>query len=109
MKIWPELKSFNPLYIEDITTEAKYDVYTKRQRQEIEIIEREQNLAIPSELDINLLSGISNELKQKIIKFQPKTIGQAAKIEGITSAALVLLAAHAHKIQDSKTMQLAGA
>ncbi len=93
----PELNVFSAAIIEDISTEAKYAVYTSRQKQEIEILNREAHLKLPEDFDISQLSGFSNELKQKLLNFKPRTIGQASKIEGMTSAALLLLASYAHK------------
>tara|TARA_B100001996_G_scaffold378543_1_gene362863 strand:- start:455 stop:1561 length:1107 start_codon:yes stop_codon:yes gene_type:complete len=74
-----------------IENEIKYEGYISRQNASIEQIEKLQEIKIPRSLNINVIPGLSNELKQKLKKIQPETIGQASRISGITPAALNIL------------------
>ena len=80
-----------------IRNEIKYEGYISRQFEEIEKIEKYKNIEIPKNLDIAFISGLSNELKQKIQRIRPSTIGQASRISGITPAALNILLIHIKK------------
>ncbi|AEG32376.1 tRNA uridine-5-carboxymethylaminomethyl(34) synthesis enzyme MnmG [Thiomicrospira cyclica] len=77
--------------VEQIEIEAKYAGYIDRQLQEIEKTSREQNTPIPEDLDLDRISGLSNEVKQKLRLHKPATIGMASRISGITPAAISLL------------------
>jgi tRNA uridine 5-carboxymethylaminomethyl modification enzyme len=77
--------------VEQIEIEAKYAGYIDRQLQEIEKTSREQNTPIPEDLDLDRISGLSNEVKQKLRQHKPATIGMASRISGITPAAISLL------------------
>ncbi len=93
-RIWPQLGDLKPNIAEQIEIDAKYDVYLSRQNADIEAYRRDEGFALPESLDYAAMPGLSNEAKQKLIKHQPRTIGHAAKIDGITPAALTLLVAH---------------
>lgn len=89
--IWPELASFGPAVAEQLEIDAKYAVYLDRQAHDIEAIQRDERVAIPSDFDYAELSGLSNEMRQKLEAVRPGTIGQAGRIEGVTPAALTLI------------------
>jgi tRNA uridine 5-carboxymethylaminomethyl modification enzyme len=95
--IWPELASFAPAVISRVTADAVYAVYLDRQAAEIQAYRRDQALKVPDDLDLEAISGLSNELKLKLAGDRPADLAQAAKIEGMTPAALTLLAAHARR------------
>lgn len=95
--IWPELASYNPAVISRVTADAVYAVYLNRQSAEIEAYKRDQALKVPEDLDIDGISGLSNELKLKLASERPADLAQAARMEGMTPAALTLLAAHARR------------
>jgi tRNA uridine 5-carboxymethylaminomethyl modification enzyme len=80
-----------------LDADAKYSVYLARQEHDIERHRSEESLVVPDTLDIDAISGLSTEMKLKLRKFRPATIGQAGRIEGVTPAALMLLAAHARR------------
>ena len=80
-----------------IETEAKYEGYTKRQAKEIKKQEAYSEAKLPKGLDYSKLSGLSNEAKQKLEAFSPRTIGHAARIQGVTPAALSVLLVHLKK------------
>ena len=96
----PELLSIQGDVLALLDTEAKYSVYLDRQRSDIERVRREEEMRIPGDLDYQGLAGLSNELKQKLTSRRPGSLAEVQKIEGITSAAITLIAAHV-RVRDS--------
>ncbi|QEL24570.1 tRNA uridine-5-carboxymethylaminomethyl(34) synthesis enzyme MnmG [Bosea sp. F3-2] len=95
--IWPELQGNSASVAARVTADAVYAVYLDRQAAEIQAYRRDQALKVPADLDLDTISGLSNELKAKLAAQRPADLAQAGKIEGMTPAALALLAAHARK------------
>lgn len=95
--LWPELRSIDRRVVEAVEIEAAYAVYMDRQTSDIVQVRREEERLIPQDFDFSILSGLSNELKQKLAKAQPKNIAQASRIDGMTPAAISLLLAHLRK------------
>ena len=87
---------------EQIETEAKYEGYMKRQTKEIEKQEAYSETRLPGDIDYSKLPGLSNEVKQKLEAFSPKTIGHAARIQGVTPASLSVLLVHLKKEKSKK-------
>ncbi len=90
-KLVPELKEFSKEAKEQILIEAKYDQYIKKQKEQIERMHRLMDIKIPEDLDIDAISGLSNEVKEKLKKFKPPTLFAASEISGITPAAIEIL------------------
>ena len=101
--IWPELGDYAEAVISRVTADAVYSVYLDRQASEIQSYRRDQTLKVPVDLDLDGISGLSNELKAKLQSLRPADLAQAGKIEGMTPAALTLLAAHARKARSLST------
>jgi tRNA uridine 5-carboxymethylaminomethyl modification enzyme len=93
-RIWPELAAITPKIAAQVEIDAKYAVYLERQAADIASFRRDEALRIPDVLDYRTIAGLSAELRDKLIAIRPQTVGQAGRIEGITPAALTLLAAH---------------
>jgi tRNA uridine 5-carboxymethylaminomethyl modification enzyme len=93
-KIWPRLADLPPKIAEQVEIDAKYDVYLSRQAADIAAYRRDESLELPDGLDYSQLRGLSNEVRQKLATARPRTIGQAARMDGVTPAALTLLVAH---------------
>jgi tRNA uridine 5-carboxymethylaminomethyl modification enzyme len=93
-KIWPRFGDLPPKIAEQLEIDAKYDVYLSRQAADIAAYRRDEGLELPEGLDYSQLRGLSNEVRQKLHSTRPRTIGQAARMDGITPAALTLLVAH---------------
>ncbi|HET7714661.1 MAG TPA: tRNA uridine-5-carboxymethylaminomethyl(34) synthesis enzyme MnmG [Bauldia sp.] len=89
--IWPELKSLDRFVSEQIEIDAKYAVYLDRQRADIENVRKEEAVVLPDDMDVDAISGLSNEIKEKLRRVRPATLGQASRIDGMTPAALALL------------------
>ena len=83
----------------DIETTKKYAGYIERQNKEIKKIKKYENAKIPREIIFSEITGLSNEVKQKLEKVLPKTIAHAQRIPGITPAAISLLLVHIKKEQ----------
>ena len=96
-KVWPELASLEPAIARRLEADAKYSVYLDRQDEDVARFRRNESIAIPADLDYSGMSGLSNELRQKFLTIRPNNIGQAGRMEGMTPAALALVAAHARR------------
>ena len=89
-----------------IETEAKYEGYVNKQKREIEKQKTNSNTELPRDIDYSTMPGLSNEIKQKLTEFAPKTIGHAARIEGVTPASLSVLLVHLKKQKMKKAERL---
>ena len=89
----PELSGIDPAIGQQLKRDALYEPYIERQAATAEMIQRDENTRIPSNLDYGNLSGLSNEIRQKLEAARPETMAQAARIEGMTPAALLLILA----------------
>jgi tRNA uridine 5-carboxymethylaminomethyl modification enzyme len=74
-----------------VEIEIKYEGYIDKQRKEIEKFQHMEKIRIPDAFDYGAVHGLSNELKSKLGKVRPTCLGQAARVEGITPAALSVL------------------
>jgi tRNA uridine 5-carboxymethylaminomethyl modification enzyme len=92
--IWPELGSLEPEIIEQLEIDAQYAGYLDRQDADIIAFRRDEARVLPAGLDYGAVVGLSNEVRQKLEAVRPATLGQAARIEGVTAAALTLVLAH---------------
>jgi len=84
----------DPKVAEQVEIQAKYHGYIERQNQEIERNEQNETLDLPDNLDYREVRGLSIEVQQKLNQYKPETVGQAARISGITPAAISLLLVH---------------
>lgn len=95
--IWPELADVPREVAEQIEIEARYTPYLRRLEGEIEALRRDESLALPRDLDYRSLDGLSLELREKLARTRPATLGAAGRVPGITPAALALLWRHARR------------
>jgi tRNA uridine 5-carboxymethylaminomethyl modification enzyme len=89
--IWPVLHGISGDVAEQIEIEVRYAPYLKRQADDIAAFRREEALALPGDLDFAALSGLSGELRLILDRVRPRTLGSAARLPGMTPAALTLL------------------
>jgi tRNA uridine 5-carboxymethylaminomethyl modification enzyme len=94
----------DPLVAEQLEVQAKYAGYIDRQRDEIERQRRFHELRLPAQLDYAQVTGLSNEVRQKLAQQRPETVGQAARIPGVTPAAISLLLIHLKKSSGSERL-----
>ncbi len=106
-RVWPELANIPAHLVRRLEADAKYSVYLDRQAEDVARYRRDDLATLPADLDYGRLSGLSNEIKQKFIAVRPVSLGQARRIEGVTPAALALIAAHARKAERSASRESA--
>ncbi len=94
--VWPQLAAIPPAVFRRLEADAKYAVYTDRQTEDVGRYRRDEAILLP-DMDYSELPGLSTEIRQKLIAVRPSSLGQAARIEGITPVALALVAAHARR------------
>jgi tRNA uridine 5-carboxymethylaminomethyl modification enzyme len=91
--IWPELSAIDPAIAVHLEIDAKYDVYLERQTADVDAFRRDEGMVL-GDLDYSLVPGLSNEVRAKLEAKRPWTVGQAGRIDGMTPAALGILAAY---------------
>jgi tRNA uridine 5-carboxymethylaminomethyl modification enzyme len=91
--IWPALSAVNPSIAVHVEIDAKYDVYLKRQTADVDAFRRDEGLIL-SDIDYSVVPGLSNEARSKLEAARPRTVGQAGRLDGLTPAALGILAAY---------------
>jgi tRNA uridine 5-carboxymethylaminomethyl modification enzyme len=101
VSVWPQLADIPAHLVRRLEADAKYSVYLGRQAEDVARYRRDDSAILPADLDYGRLSGLSNEIKQKFIAVRPASLGQAGRIEGVTPAALALIAAHARRAERS--------
>jgi tRNA uridine 5-carboxymethylaminomethyl modification enzyme len=93
-RVWPQLGAIAPAIAQQLETDAKYAVYLDRQAADVAAYRRDEALELPEALDFDQMTALSIEVRQKLQSIRPRTIGQAGRIDGVTPAALTLIAAH---------------
>ena len=101
--IWPEIGTLDPAIAETLAVDARYAVYMKRQELDIASFRKDEGIAIPSDFAFAALPGLSAELRHKLGRLRPENLGQAARLDGMTPAALMLLLAHLKKGVSART------
>ncbi len=85
------LKKYDREILEQITTEAHYNGYLKKQESEIISLTKEEKVEIPTDLNYELIPSLSTEIVEKLTKIKPKNLSQASRIDGVTPAALSVI------------------
>jgi len=101
-RVWPELHVADGAMAEVVSIDALYSTYIARQANDVASVRAEEERLIPDAFNYQELPGLSNELKQKLAKQRPQNIAQAARLEGMTPAAVALLIAHLRRAGDLK-------
>ena len=94
LEIWPEVGQIPQQYLELCRNNSMYESYVRRQEADIEAYRKDENLVFPKGIDFSSLGGLSNEARQALETVKPQTLGQAARIPGITPAAAIILLRH---------------
>jgi tRNA uridine 5-carboxymethylaminomethyl modification enzyme len=92
--LWPELAGVAPEIAEQLEIEGRYAGYLDRQDADIAAFRRDEELALPDDLDYGAIGSLSTEVRTKLAKARPATLGAAGRIPGVTAAALTSLLAH---------------
>lgn len=90
-KVWPELANIAPDVRDQMEIDTVYAGYTHRQDEDVAAFRKEEGLILPSDLDYAALGSLSTEIRQKLERVRPTTLGAAARIPGVTPAAIVSL------------------
>ncbi len=93
-ELWPQLKALSPEIAEQVEIDGKYAGYMERQDADIKAFLRDEAMQLPGDLDIDAVGSLSAETRQKLKTVKPTTIGAAARIPGITPAAIISLLRH---------------
>lgn len=96
-RVWPQIGAWSPAVREQIEIDAGYAGYLDRQAADAEAFRRDEDLRLPADLDYATIGGLSNEVRDKLTNVRPLTLGQAARIEGVTPGALTALLAHVRR------------
>ena len=100
--IWADVPQYEHYIDKQVEIEAHYNGYLIRQRNDVDSFKKDEKIIIPSDIDYNSFSGLSNEIKSKLSTVRPRTLGQAIRIDGVTPAAVIILLSHIKKSKYKK-------
>ena len=95
--VWPELGALAPEVAAQLEVEARYAGYLERQEADVRAFRRDEALRLPLDLDYRAVAGLSNEARETLGRARPETLGAAARLPGMTPAALVVLLGHVRR------------
>lgn len=95
--LWPELERIEAPIAEQLQIEGLYTGYLQRQEADIVAFRRDEALVLPADLDYDRVGSLSTEVRQKLDRARPETLGAAARIPGVTPAAIVALLRHVRR------------
>ncbi|MBU1210713.1 MAG: tRNA uridine-5-carboxymethylaminomethyl(34) synthesis enzyme MnmG [Alphaproteobacteria bacterium] len=98
MPIWPELAGIDSRIAGQLAIDARYSAYVRRQDDDVATLKRDSGLRFPADFSFSGIPGLSSELKTKLERHRPDSLASAQRIDGMTPAALMLLAAHLRKL-----------
>ena len=98
-QVFPNILYYNDAIDNQVVIDAHYAGYLGRQSQDIKSFKKDEAVIIPAEINYDSFSGLSNEIKSKLNKVRPKTLGQAIRIDGVTPAAIIIILSHIKKMK----------
>ncbi len=96
-RLWPEIGEIEPGFLRQIANDSRYAGYLGRQQADIAAYRRDEALELPDDLDYAAIGGLSNEMREKLGRARPATVGAAGRIPGVTPAALTALLRHVRR------------
>jgi tRNA uridine 5-carboxymethylaminomethyl modification enzyme len=93
-RVWPELGRLGQDLVAQLETDARYAGYLARQESDIRAFRRDEALGLPDSLDYDAVAGLSHEVREVLRRARPESLGAAARLSGVTPAALIILLAH---------------
>ena len=96
-QIFSSIPTYEKHLDKQVEIDAHYLGYLGRQSHDIESFKKDESISIPEHFNYDSLSGLSNEIKSKLKKIKPSTLGQALRIDGVTPAAAILILSHLKK------------
>ena len=106
--VWPELAGIDRVIVEQLEIEACYIAYLERQDGDIRAFRRDEALVLPRDLPYDTIDGLSNEVREKLSRGRPATLGQAARIAGVTPAGLTTLLRYVRRERSAPRRAAAG-
>ena len=106
--VWPELAGIDRVIVEQLEIEACYSAYLERQDGDIRAFRRDEALVLPRDLPYDTIDGLSNEVREKLSRGRPATLGQAARIAGVTPAGLTTLLRYVRRERSAPRRAAAG-
>jgi tRNA uridine 5-carboxymethylaminomethyl modification enzyme len=106
-EIWPELKEFDQAIVEQIEVDSKYAGYMDRQNADIRAFRKDEALRLPVDIDLDAIGSLSTEIRQRLKLIRPETLGAAARIPGVTPAAVISLlrfVQKGHKTKENRSV-----
>ena len=103
-QIWPSLDSISSVIAEQLEIDAQYRHYLKRQDADIAAYKKDEALKLPMDLDYSAVGSLSTEVRQKLENARPATLGSAARISGVTPAAIIALLRHVKRSDGSRSL-----
>jgi tRNA uridine 5-carboxymethylaminomethyl modification enzyme len=100
--IWADIPQYEHYVDRQVEIEAHYNGYLIKQLQDVKSFKKDEKIIIPSDINYNSFSGLSNEVKSKLNNIRPTTLGQALRIDGVTPAAAIILLSHIKKSKYKK-------
>ncbi len=101
IKVWPEFGRFDRTVWQQLSYDARYEVYIERQKISVESMRKDSSFKIPKDFDYFDISGLSTELKDKLQRIRPDNLDQASRIDGMTPVGLTLILARV-RLKDQK-------
>ena len=98
-QVFPNILYYNEAIDNQVVIDAHYAGYLGRQLQDIKSFKKDEAVIIPAKINYESFSGLSNEIKSKLNKVRPKTLGQAIRIDGVTPAAIIIILSHIKKMK----------
>jgi tRNA uridine 5-carboxymethylaminomethyl modification enzyme len=95
--LWPELAALPGPVAAQLEIDARYDIYLRRQDADVAALRKDEAILIPAEFNYGAMPGLSTEIRQKLERHRPTSLAQAARIDGMTPAALMLILTHIKK------------
>ena len=102
-QIFSNIPNYGRSIDNQVEIDAHYKGYLQRQSKDISSFKKDESVIIPEGIDYEKLSGLSNEIKSKLLLVKPKTLGQAIRIDGVTPAAIIILLSHIKKLRYKAT------
>ena len=97
-EIWPEIAALDTPIAAQMQNEAVYHGYLDRQEADVLAFRRDEGVRIPADFDYRAVGGLSHEVREKLERARPATLGQAGRVEGVTPGALTALLAHVKRL-----------
>ena len=98
-QLFPDVPKHEVELDKQVEIDAHYQGYLTRQLKDIEAFRKDESFSIPKDMNYDYLSGLSNEIKSKLKKIRPSTLGHALRIDGVTPAAAIILLSHLKKVK----------